>query len=123
MKDYLLALVAISLNAAAHLFLRAAMLPFRDSAKTEQGMLSILRQLAFDPRLLGGLLCYALSVGLWLAVLAKLPVSVAYPMQSVGYVIVFISAYFIFGEDISWMKSLALAIIIFGVVLLAKSQS
>jgi multidrug transporter EmrE-like cation transporter len=119
----LLALLAIGLNAGAQLFLRAAMLPFREGLAPGQGLLTVVPRLLLNVYFHGGLLCYAISVGLWLAVLAKLPVSVAYPMQSIGYIIVFVSAYFIFGEQITWLKSTALAIIIVGVVLLAKSQA
>jgi multidrug transporter EmrE-like cation transporter len=123
LNDYLLALLAIGLNAAAQLFLRAAMRPFRESMGAAQNLFSLLPRLLVDPSFLSGMLCYAVSIGLWLAVLAKLPVSVAYPMQSVGYVIVVVSAYFIFGEQIGVTKCAALALIILGVVLLAKSNS
>jgi multidrug transporter EmrE-like cation transporter len=123
MKDYVLALLAIGLNAAAQLFLRAAMRPFRESADQVQSLFALLPRLLFDWPFWGGMGCYALSVGLWLVVLAKLPVSVAYPIQSVGYVVVFVSAYFMFNEPMNLMKSTGLAVIILGVVLMARSGS
>jgi multidrug transporter EmrE-like cation transporter len=67
------------------------------------------------------LLCYALSVLAWIVALTRVDVSIAYPMLSLGYVIVTIAAWFLFNEPISTVKILALSIIIFGIVLLANS--
>ena len=69
----------------------------------------------------GGLLCYVLSVLAWIVALTRVDVSIAYPMLSLGYVIVTIAAWFLFNEPISAVKILALSIIIFGIVLLANS--
>ena len=53
--------------------------------------------------------------------MTRVDVSIAYPMLSLGYVIVTIAAWFLFNEPISAVKILALSIIIFGIVLLANS--
>src|ERR1051326_8476724 len=121
MNGYFLAFLAIALNAAAQLFLRSAMRPFRAAGEAAPNLLAVVPRLLLDWSFLGGMACYALSIGLWLAVLAQLPVSVVCPMQSVCYVIVCVSAYFICDEQINVMKSSGLAVIILGVILLARS--
>ena len=68
-----------------------------------------------------GLLCYVLSISAWIVALTRVDVSVAYPMLSLGYVIVTIAAWFLFNEPISAIKVLALSIIIFGIILLSNS--
>jgi multidrug transporter EmrE-like cation transporter len=68
-----------------------------------------------------GLICYVFSVGIWIVALSKVPVSVAYPMLSVGYVVNAIAAWYLFGEVISAQKLAGIAVIIFGVYLIARS--
>jgi len=68
-----------------------------------------------------GLLCYAISVITWVYALTKVDVSTAYPMLSVGYIVVALLAYLLLGESISTQKIIAMTIIIFGVILISKS--
>jgi multidrug transporter EmrE-like cation transporter len=49
------------------------------------------------------------------------PVSIAYPMLSLGYVINAIAAYYLFGEDVSYMRWLGIGFIVLGVWLVARS--
>ena len=76
---------------------------------------------SFNIYIVLGLLSYFLSVSAWVVALSRVDVSIAYPMLSFGYVIVTILAWIIFNEPISIMKITALAIIIFGIALLANS--
>jgi multidrug transporter EmrE-like cation transporter len=74
-----------------------------------------------QPYILGGLACYVLSVGIWIAALSRVPVSVAYPMLSIGYVVNAIAAHFLFGEALSAAKIGGIAVIIVGVVLVSRA--
>jgi len=56
-----------------------------------------------------------------LLVLARVEVSYAYPFLSVGYVVVTLVGYFIFQESLPWMRVIAVAVIIVGVILLSRS--
>jgi len=42
--------------------------------------------------LAGGLACYAVSLLAWLHVLTRLPLSVAYPMLGISYILVYVGA-------------------------------
>jgi multidrug transporter EmrE-like cation transporter len=55
-----------------------------------------------------------------LAVLSRLPLSVAYPLQALAYVLALIPAYFLFHESITLTKLAGVAVILLGVYLLAK---
>lgn len=61
---------------------------------------------------------YVLSIFSWLKGLAQLPLSKAYPFQSLGYVIVFLLSYMILNEKISSFQFLGLVIICFGILIL-----
>lgn len=78
-------------------------------------------QLAIEPHILGGLACYAVSVVVWVVGLSKIPVSIAYPMLSVGYVVNAIAAYYLLGEAVTPMRFAGIGIIIVGVFVVARS--
>ena len=69
-----------------------------------------------------GLFCYGISVILWLGALSRVPVSVAYPMLSIGYVINAFAAAALFGEALSAPKLAGIGLICAGVFTLARMQ-
>jgi multidrug transporter EmrE-like cation transporter len=71
--------------------------------------------------ILGGLACYALSLVVWIMGLSRSDVTIAYPMLSLGYVVAALGAWMFLGEAISPQRLLGIAVILVGVVLLARS--
>jgi len=71
--------------------------------------------------IIAGLSLYAISAVLWIFAISKVQLSMAYPMVSLGYIIVFVLSYFFLGESISLLRVLGLFTIIIGVVIVAKS--
>ena len=78
-------------------------------------------RLAIEPHILAGLACYVVSVVVWVVGLSKIPVSIAYPMLSVGYVVNAIAAYYLLGEAVTPMRFAGIGIIIVGVFIVARS--
>ncbi|MWC30290.1 EamA family transporter [Paenibacillus sp. MMS18-CY102] len=77
-------------------------------------------RIALSPTIWSGLALYGFATLLWFAVLTRLPLSVAYPMQSTAYVLGLLAAWFIFGESLSATKLIGCAVILIGVYLIAK---
>jgi multidrug transporter EmrE-like cation transporter len=100
----------VLLNATAQLLLKAG---------TNAMPLGL--RLAIEPHILGGLACYGISVVVWIVGLSKIPVSIAYPMLSVGYVVNAVAAHYLFGETLSAMRLVGIGIIILGVFVVARS--
>jgi undecaprenyl phosphate-alpha-L-ara4N flippase subunit ArnF len=73
--------------------------------------------------LLIGLSCYALSMLAWVAALSRFDVSVAYPVLSISYVLVYLGAVYLpwLHESSSPLKLAGIAAIILGVALVAIS--
>jgi multidrug transporter EmrE-like cation transporter len=71
--------------------------------------------------ILAGLACYALSLVVWIMGLSRTDVTIAYPMLSLGYVVAAAGAWLFLGETISPQRLLAIAVIMVGVALLARS--
>ena len=77
--------------------------------------------LALDPRILGGIACYAVSLVAWILALSKTPVSIAYPMVSIGFALNALLAWWLLGEALNVQRIAGIAVIIVGVVLVARS--
>jgi multidrug transporter EmrE-like cation transporter len=69
-----------------------------------------------------GMLCYSLSLCVWVAALTKAPVSTAYPMLSLGYVLVAALSVAWLGETMTPAKILGIALICTGVLLVSRSS-
>lgn len=76
-------------------------------------------QLATSGYIWGGLALYGIATMVWFAVLSRLPLSVAYPLQSTAYVFGLLAAWMIFRETIALKQWLGVAIIIAGAYLIA----
>jgi multidrug transporter EmrE-like cation transporter len=103
-------LAGVLLNAAAQLLLKAG---------TNAMPLGL--RLAIEPHILGGLACYVVSVVVWVIALSRVPVSIAYPMLSIGYVVNAIAAWWLLGEAVTPMRLAGIAIIVVGVFVVARS--
>jgi multidrug transporter EmrE-like cation transporter len=62
-----------------------------------------------------------ISVVLWIMVLSRVEVSIAYPMVSIGYVVTAALGWLLLNETVSPMRLLGIAIIIVGVTVVARS--
>ena len=103
-------LTGVLLNAGAQLLLKAG---------TNAAPLGL--RLAIEPHILAGLACYVVSVVVWVVALSKVPVSMAYPMLSIGYVINAVAAYYLLGETVTPMRLAGIGVIIVGVFIVARS--
>lgn len=113
----------VFLNACAQLLLKAAT---RQSGElvADSGQVSwssVMHLLGTVP-LWMGMGCYGFSVIVWLGALSRVPVSVAYPMLSIGYVVNAFAAAALFGEALSVPKLFGIALICAGVLTLARTQ-
>ncbi len=76
-------------------------------------------QVALSPFIWAGLVLYAIATVLWLFALSRLPLSVAYPIQALAYVLGMIAAQRLLGEDVPLWAWLGGLLIFLGVALIA----
>ena len=120
---WVLILSGVLLNAAAQLLLKLATRPLAHFS--DFGADTLLSSVAILTRSLpfwGGMVCYAASVCVWIAALSKAPVSTAYPMLSLGYVVVAAVSLLWLGESMPPAKVLGIALICAGVILVSRSS-
>ncbi len=118
-----LILTGVGLNAAAQLLLKVATRPlahFSDFSvyTLSSSILILFKSLPFW----AGMVCYGASVCVWLAALSKAPVSTAYPMLSLGYVVVAAVSVLWLGETLNLAKVAGIALICAGVILVSRSS-
>ena len=119
-----LILTGVGLNAAAQLLLKVATRPLAHFSQfSVDTLIDSAMILIKSPSFWAGMLCYATSVCVWLAALAKAPVSTAYPMLSLGYVAVATVSFLWLGESMGPAKVLGIALICAGVVLVSRSTT
>lgn len=118
-----LILTGVLLNAAAQLLLKAGTNAVGHFEFTAGNILPMGMRLALEPHILGGMLCYAVSLVVWIMGLSRVPVSVAYPMLSIGYVINALAAWQLFGESLNAQKLIGIGFIVLGVALVARSPA
>lgn len=114
-----LALFCVCLTAAAQVLLKMGMSSPAIQQAMSSGMRSVYWLALTSPLIWGGMICFGASAGLWLLVLGKLEVSMAYPLISLGVVLTTMAGIFILGESVSIYKVLGVALIITGVVILS----
>lgn len=102
--------VAVVLGTAAQLFLKAG------TNATPVGL-----GLVLEPRILAGVACYGVSLVVWILALSKTPVSIAYPMVSLGFALNALLAWWLLGEAVTPLRMAGIGIIIVGVFLVARS--
>jgi multidrug transporter EmrE-like cation transporter len=120
---WVLILTGVGLNAAAQLLLKVATKPLGhftvfNADTLNSSILILFKSLPFWT----GMLCYAASICVWLAALSKAPVSTAYPMLSLGYVVVAFASVLWLGETLTMPKVVGIALICAGVVLVSRNS-
>lgn len=119
---FLLVLTGVLLNAAAQVLLKAGVQRLGGAISLHLGtMVKAGLALALNPFILAGLSCYVVSVCVWLLALSRAPVSIAYPMLSIGYVVTALFAWLYLGEHLGPGRWLGIGVIILGVFLVART--
>ena len=118
---FALVLTGVLLNAVAQLALKASVSDTGIISLDMQSLLSSAGSLATNLWLWLGLICYAISVVVWILALSRVDVSIAYPMLSIGYIVNAVAAWHLFDEPMNIAKIVGIGIIIVGVYILARS--
>jgi len=113
--------VSISLNALAQICLRKTMLVAGPLPAVPGQWLHYGLGISLNPWMIGGLACYGFSIAVWMAVLAKVEVSAAYPLLSIGYVIAAVVGFFFLGENVTPGRIAGIALICGGLVFITRS--
>jgi multidrug transporter EmrE-like cation transporter len=119
---FCMVLAGVLLNAGAQLALKAGTNQIGAFNFSAENIVPIGWKIATNPFIFLGLSCYVVSVVVWILALSRVPVSIAYPMLSIGYVVAAFIGWQFMGESISAQKLTGIGFILIGVYLVARSQ-
>ena len=115
-KNFFLLVLIIALGSLGQLLMKSGVKNSNISSLYE------LINVVLNPLVLVGLATYILSAGLWLIILTRLPLSVAYPFGALSYaLVVVISA--LSGESISLSRIIGILFITVGILIVGNSSS
>jgi uncharacterized membrane protein len=81
-----------------------------------------LRHIISRPQVWGGFLAMSLGLIAWLMALAQGDLSLVFPMGSIQYLLILLSAHFFLGEKIDRMKLAGTFLVVLGIFLLTASM-
>jgi drug/metabolite transporter (DMT)-like permease len=111
----------VLLNAAAQLLLKAGTNVLGVITLTRDNWTGEFGRMAVEPHFIAGVACYGVSLIVWIIGLSRVPVSMAYPLLSLGYVINAVAAHYLLGEAVTLGRWLGIGFIVVGVWLVARS--
>ena len=118
---FIIALASTSLNALAQIALRKTMLTLGQMPSELSGYFNLALNLISNIWFMLGMGCYVISIGLWMVVLGKVEVSLAYPLLSVGYILTAVIGYFFMGENVNLIRIIGLTFICVGIIIISRS--
>jgi drug/metabolite transporter (DMT)-like permease len=121
LTDFSILFCGVLLNALAQLALKAATEVTGPLVATDAGVWQRGRELLTVPWFWFALSAYGLSVIVWTVGLSRVPVSQAYPLLSLGYVINIGLAWWLLGEVPNVQRVAGIGVIVLGVVMVARS--
>ena len=118
---FLFLITGVLLNAAAQLLLKSGTNRLGVITLTADNWASTLGRMAQEGFFIAGVTFYGVSLVVWIMGLSRVPVSIAYPMLSLGYIVNAIAAHYLFGEAVTAQRWLGIGFIILGVFLVTRS--
>ena len=114
---------SVSCSALAQILLKYGMAhPAMQQALTGGDVWLITRTIVTDLPILGGFFLYGLGAVIWLFVLARLDVSIAYPFVALGFILTMVLGCLVFGEVLTLRKILGTLIVASGIYLVATTS-
>lgn len=113
--------ISVSISAIAQVTLKHGM----SSPSVQQGLAGSWHQVviavASNIYVWLGLVFYALGAVLWLGVLAKVDVSVAYPFVGLGFILTALLGVFLLGEAFSVIRFVGTCLVVLGIILVTQT--
>jgi len=116
-----LILLTVTLSACAQLALKLGVSKPKMANAMQTGIADALITAATSPLIWSGLIIYVLSVAMWLWVLSKVDLSVAYPFVGVSFLVTLAFGTLLLGENVTPMRIIGTLFITVGCVLVGRS--
>ncbi len=120
MNYYLLALVSIFTGSLGQVCLKFGANKIKNMSFALPSLWNTLAHLIRTVEIPLGFTFFGVSSLIWIKVLTRMELSTAYPLVSLGYILVAVLSYFLFQENFSITKIAGILVIVTGVILISK---
>jgi len=117
---FFLIFLSTVLTVAGQLFFRKGMLEVGEISFSFQSLSKTLGETASNIYVISGFILFALGAILWLVVLSKVEVSYAYPIGSLGYVLLLFASWLFLGESIPLSRWIGVFLICLGIFFIVR---
>lgn len=100
----------------ANLLIKTGLAGVNTSLLSKGGIVSMVS----SPRIMGGILCYAVGLLSYLYLLRRFPLNVVQPFSAMAFVGVILASYFVLGEPIPNIRWLGVGLITAGIILVGR---
>ena len=115
-------IISILLSSAAQLLLKyGSSSPSIQKAIYSHSILNLFYAMISTPQIILGLICFGVSLILWIVILSRTDVSYAYPFVALGICLTILAGWFFFNESLSLLRIIGVAIVVAGVITVANS--
>jgi drug/metabolite transporter (DMT)-like permease len=121
MKDFLLLFFNVLLTVTGQLLLKKGMINVGRVGSVKEVVPTLIHAF-LNPFVIGGISVYGFTTMIWLVILSRVKLSVAYPMISLGYVISIFFAWLFFKESVPKIRVIGAIVICIGVYLVASAE-
>jgi drug/metabolite transporter (DMT)-like permease len=118
--DFLAIFVSVSFAVAGQLLLKIGMLRMGKFSLNISTIVQQYTRIFLNPFVIAGIIGFILSMLIWLYVLSRLELSIAYPFLALNYVLILFASHFLLKETITPTKIVGVAVIIAGVFLISR---
>ena len=118
LQIFLILAASILVTVSAQLSLKKGVLGLGDLNFSLSNIFSFIFRILQNGWLMAGLFLFGISFFLWIFILSKLQLNIAYPVVvSLNFCLITIASWFLFKEYLSFVQILGIATIIFGTFL------
>ena len=122
MKDFILLFFNVLLTVIGQILFKQGM-NMVGRINSVRDALGKLPEAFLNPYVLSGITIYGFTTLVWLVILSRVKLSIAYPMLSSGYVLSILFSWLLFKESIPKVRIIGALIICIGVYLVAQGES
>lgn len=119
----LLIIPAILLSTTGELLFKVGMNRIGGFEFSSGAIRGVLPRIVRSPFIWLGFLGFGLGAVFWLAVLSRVPLSLAYPILALSYFVVVIEAWLFLHEHVTWKRVLGVSVIVVGVIVVGLSEA
>ena len=121
LKDFLLVICNVLFTVTGQLLLKQGMIQVGRVDDVNR-VIHKLTQAFMNPFVVGGIATYGFTTMIWLVILSRVKLSVAYPIISLGYVMSILFSWIFFKETVPKVRVLGAMVICIGVYLVASAN-